>query len=80
MSHSRSATRKLAPKAAPEGLSDQELTGMLEAMVAHPCYSIRRYEASGQLEMADREMREIEVIALLPASWMSRRAPRRCAR
>ena len=51
----------------PEGLSDQELMGMLEAMVAQRCDSIRRYEASGQLEMADREVREIEVInRLLP--------------
>ena len=39
---------------------------MLEAMVAQRC-DIRRYEASGQLEMADREVREIEVIKrLLP--------------
>ena len=51
----------------PEGLSDQELMSMLEAMVAQRCDSIRRYEASGQLEMADREVREIEVIKrLLP--------------
>ena len=51
----------------PEGLPDQELMGMLEAMVAQRCDSIRRYEASGQLEMADREVREIEVIKrLLP--------------
>ena len=35
---------------------------MLEAMVAQRCDSIRRYEASGQLELADREAREIEVI------------------
>ena len=35
---------------------------MLEAMVAQRCDSIRRYEASGQLEMADREAREIEMI------------------
>ena len=46
----------------PEGLSDQELLAMLEAMVAQRCESIRRYEASGQLELADREAREIEVI------------------
>jgi uncharacterized protein YqeY len=51
----------------PEGLSDQELMSMLEAMVAQRCDSIRRYEASGQLEMADHETREIEVIKhLLP--------------
>ena len=46
----------------PEGLSDQELLAMLEAMVAQRCESIQRYEAIGQLEMADREAREIEVI------------------
>ena len=45
-----------------EGLSDQELLAMLEAMVAQRCESIQRYEASGQLELADREAREIEVI------------------
>lgn len=45
-----------------EGLSDQELLDMLEAMVAQRRESIRRYEASGQLELAEREAREIEVI------------------
>lgn len=45
-----------------EGLSDEELLAMLEAMVAQRCESIQRYEASGQLELADREAREIEVI------------------
>ena len=45
-----------------EGLSDAELMNMLEAMVAQRCESIRRYEASGQLEMVEREAREIEVI------------------
>ena len=37
----------------PQGLSDDDLMGMLEAMVAQRCDSIRRYEASGQLELAD---------------------------
>jgi uncharacterized protein YqeY len=46
----------------PEGLSDEELSDMLEAMVAQRCESIRRYEAGGQLEIADREGREIEII------------------
>jgi uncharacterized protein YqeY len=46
----------------PEGLADQELMSMLETMVAQRCESSQRYEASGQLEMADREAREIEVI------------------
>ena len=61
MRRSRSATRSCA-EGQPEGLSDGELMGMLEAMVAQRCDSIRRYEASGQLELADREAREIEVI------------------
>jgi hypothetical protein len=46
----------------PKGLSDAELLDMLEAMVAQRCDSIRRYEASGQLELADRESREIDII------------------
>lgn len=45
-----------------EGLSDQELIAMLEAMVEQRRDSIQRYEASGQLELAEREAREIEVI------------------
>jgi uncharacterized protein len=46
----------------PEGLSDDELQSMLEAMVDQRRQSIERYEASGQLELAERETREIEVI------------------
>ena len=46
----------------PEGLSDDDLRGLLEAMVDQRCDSIQRYEASGQLELADRESREIEII------------------
>jgi uncharacterized protein len=46
----------------PEGLSDDELRDMLEAMVVQRRESIERYEASGQLELAEREAREIEVI------------------
>jgi uncharacterized protein len=46
----------------PEGLSDEELRGMLEAMVAQRRDCIERYEASGQLELAEREAKEIEVI------------------
>ena len=46
----------------PEGLSDTELIELLEAMVAQRCDSIRRYEATGQLELADGEAREIEII------------------
>jgi len=51
----------------PEGLSDRELLEMLQAMCAQRCESIRRYEESGQLELAAREGEEIEVIKrLLP--------------
>jgi uncharacterized protein YqeY len=46
----------------PEGLSDEELTELLQAMVAQRSDSIRRYEESGQLELAQREAEEIEVI------------------
>src|SRR5918992_4400977 len=41
----------------PEGLSDDDLTDLLQAMVAQRWDSIQRYEASGQLELADREAR-----------------------
>jgi uncharacterized protein YqeY len=51
----------------PEGLSDAELLGMLQAMVRQRAGSIRRYEENGQLELAARESEEIEVIKrLLP--------------
>jgi hypothetical protein len=46
----------------PEGLSDAELIELLQAMVAQRSDSIRRYEESGQLELAERESEEIEVI------------------
>ena len=50
-----------------DGLSDAELLEMLQAMVGQRCESIRRYEESGQLELAAREAEEIEVIKrLLP--------------
>jgi uncharacterized protein YqeY len=45
-----------------EGLSDDELIELLQAMVAQRSDSIRRYEESGQLELAERESEEIEVI------------------
>jgi hypothetical protein len=45
-----------------EGLSDTELTELLQAMVAQRSESIRRYEESGQLELAARESEEIDVI------------------
>ncbi len=51
----------------PEGLSEAELLEMLRAMVIQRAESIRRYEESGQLELAAREGEEIEVIKrLLP--------------
>jgi uncharacterized protein YqeY len=46
----------------PEGLSDSDLIELLQAMVAQRSESIRRYEESGQLELAERETEEIEVI------------------
>lgn len=46
----------------PEGLSEQELSSLLQAMVDQRCESIRRYEESGQLELAQREAEEIDVI------------------
>lgn len=45
-----------------EGLSDEELAAMLKAMVEQRCDCIRRYEESGQLELAAREGEEIDVI------------------
>jgi uncharacterized protein len=45
-----------------EGLSDEELQALLAAMIAQRRHCIERYEASGQLELAEREAREIEVI------------------
>ena len=51
-----------------EGLSDAELIAMLQAMIDQRCDSIRRYEESGQLELAQQEAEEIEVIRrFLPA-------------
>ena len=46
----------------PEALSDPELVELLQAMVAQRSLSIRRYEEAGQLELAQRESEEIEVI------------------
>ena len=51
----------------PDGLSDAGLLEMLQAMVSQRSESIRRYEESGQLELAARESEEIDVIKrLLP--------------
>jgi uncharacterized protein YqeY len=51
----------------PDGLSDAELLELLQAMVGQRSECIRRYEESGQLELAAREAEEIEVIKrLLP--------------
>lgn len=46
----------------PTGLSELDLIGMLQAMVDQRRASMRRYEESGQLELAGREGEEIEVI------------------
>jgi uncharacterized protein YqeY len=46
----------------PEGLSDPELIALLQAMVDQRGESTRRYEESGQLELAQRETEEIDVI------------------
>jgi len=50
-----------------KGLTDEELLEMLRAMVAQRGESIRRYEESGQLDLAAQEAEEIEFIKqLLP--------------
>ena len=73
--------QKARAEGQPQGLSDDDLMGMLEAMLAQRCDSIRRYQASGQLELADREAREMEIIsAFCRRSWTNRRAPRRSVR
>ena len=52
----------------PEGLSDEELRDLLEAMITQRRECIERYEAGGQLELAEREAREIEALeGFLPA-------------
>ncbi len=45
-----------------DGLSDEEITAMLQAMVDQRRESIRRYEESGQLDLAEQETEEISVI------------------
>jgi uncharacterized protein YqeY len=45
-----------------DGLSDQDLIAMMQIMAEHRQDSIRRYEESGQLDLAAREAEEIEVI------------------
>jgi uncharacterized protein YqeY len=54
--------QKARSEGSPEGLSDEELRALLEAMIAQRRECIARYEAGGQLELAEREAREIEVI------------------
>jgi uncharacterized protein len=46
----------------PDGLPDAELVALLQAMIDQRCDSSRRYEEGGQLELAEREAAEIEVI------------------
>ncbi len=43
-------------------ISDQDLVLMLESMVKQRAESRRRYEETGQLELADREAEEIDII------------------
>jgi uncharacterized protein len=51
-----------------EGLSDAEVIALLQAMIDQRCDSGRRYEEGGQLELAQSEAAEIEVIKrFLPA-------------
>ena len=45
-----------------DGLSDEELIAMMQVMAEHREESSRRYEESGQLDLAAREAQEIEVI------------------
>jgi uncharacterized protein YqeY len=45
-----------------EGLSDDGLIEMLQAMVDQRAESIRHYEEGGQLELAAREAEEVEII------------------
>ncbi|MDX1539915.1 MAG: GatB/YqeY domain-containing protein [Geminicoccaceae bacterium] len=45
-----------------DGMSDADVQQMLRAMVDQRCSCIRRYEESGQLDLAAREAEEIEVI------------------
>jgi hypothetical protein len=52
----------------PSPIPDHEVLAMLQAMAAQRCESTRRYEESGQLELAQREAEEVQVIRrFLPA-------------
>jgi uncharacterized protein YqeY len=44
------------------GLPDAEVIAMLQAMIDQRCDSGRRYEEGGQLELAQQEAEEIEII------------------
>lgn len=46
-------------------LSDAELVSMLETMVEQHAESMRRYEETSQLELAEREAEEIDIIQRL---------------
>jgi uncharacterized protein YqeY len=46
----------------PTGLNDEGLIEMLRAMIGQRAESIRRYEESGQLELAEREIEEVAII------------------
>lgn len=45
-----------------DGLSDVDVMALLQAMIDQRCDSCRRYEEGGQLELAQQEAEEIEVI------------------
>lgn len=55
-------------KGNPAGLSDEQILGMLRAMIKQRQESIRLYEQGGRSELAQQEANEIEVIRqFLPA-------------
>lgn len=51
-------------------ISDPDIVVMLESMVEQRAESQRRYEESGQLELADREAEEIDIIMQFLPSQM----------
>ena len=62
------ALKERDDQARSEGLSDAEVIALLQAMIDQRCDSGRRYEEGGQLELAQSEAAEIEVIKrFLPA-------------
>jgi len=45
-----------------EGLSDEEILGMLQTMIRQRRDSIKLYEQGGRLELAEQEQEEIDII------------------